>query len=173
MAVLQAASANRYRCGSHLSRRPKAGRSGEIRPIKHGLSAPHGVRVRPVSLRGLRRKHRVSLPTRLQEVLNEQGWFHLLGAAFLIALSGALTPAESAPAPNASSGLDYDYFKTKVQPVFLTKRAGHTRCVVCHTQNNAPFHLVQIVGRRDELERTAVATEFSADPEGGDPGKPG
>jgi hypothetical protein len=70
--------------------------------------------------------------------------FHLLGAACLIALAGALTPAESAPAPNASSGLDYDYFKTKVQPVFLTKRAGHTRCVVCHTQNNAPFHLVQL-----------------------------
>ena len=26
----------------------------------------------------------------------------------------------------------------------LTKRAGHTRCVVCHTTNNARFHLVRL-----------------------------
>jgi hypothetical protein len=31
-----------------------------------------------------------------------------------------------------------------VEPVFLTKRPGHTRCVVCHTINNAPFHLVPL-----------------------------
>jgi hypothetical protein len=40
--------------------------------------------------------------------------------------------------------LDYEFFKTKVQPVFLAKRPGHTRCVVCHTINNAPLHLVQL-----------------------------
>ena len=69
----------------------------------------------------------------------------LLAAACLLATAGALAPAESAPAPsNAAGALDYEFFKTKVQPVFLTKRAGHTRCVVCHTQNNAPFHLVQL-----------------------------
>jgi hypothetical protein len=28
--------------------------------------------------------------------------------------------------------LDYQYFKTKVQPIFLTKRAGHARCISCH-----------------------------------------
>jgi hypothetical protein len=50
----------------------------------------------------------------------------------------------AAPSSAAAAALDYDYFKTKVQPVFLTKRAGHTRCVVCHTQNNAPFHLVKL-----------------------------
>ena len=31
-----------------------------------------------------------------------------------------------------------------MEPVFLTKRPGHTRCVVCHTTNNAPFHLVPL-----------------------------
>ena len=65
-------------------------------------------------------------------------------AACLLATAGALSPAKSAPAPANAAGLDYDFFKTKVQPVFLTKRAGHTRCVVCHTQNNAPFHLVPL-----------------------------
>jgi hypothetical protein len=40
--------------------------------------------------------------------------------------------------------LDYDYYKAKVEPVFLAKREGHTRCVVCHTVNNAPLHLVPL-----------------------------
>jgi len=55
--------------------------------------------------------------------------------------AGSLTQAQSQP---TEASLDYQYFKTKVQPVFLTKRDGHTRCVACHTQNNAPFHLVKL-----------------------------
>jgi hypothetical protein len=30
--------------------------------------------------------------------------------------------------------LDYEFFKTRVQPIFLAKRAGHARCVACHGQ---------------------------------------
>jgi hypothetical protein len=44
----------------------------------------------------------------------------------------------------ASPPLDYAFFKAKVEPVFLAKRPGHARCVVCHTINNAPFHLVAL-----------------------------
>ncbi len=29
--------------------------------------------------------------------------------------------------------LDYEYFKTNVQPIFLKKRPGHARCIACHT----------------------------------------
>jgi hypothetical protein len=36
------------------------------------------------------------------------------------------------PAGVAKATLDYEYFKTKVQPIFLEKRTGYTRCVVCH-----------------------------------------
>jgi len=64
-------------------------------------------------------------------------------AAFLFVAAGPLSQALSQPAA-ASASLDYEFFKTKVQPVFLTKRAGHTRCVVCHTTNNARFHLVRL-----------------------------
>jgi hypothetical protein len=46
--------------------------------------------------------------------------------------------------PAAAPSLDYNYFKQKVEPVFLEKRPGHTRCVVCHTINNAPLHLVKL-----------------------------
>jgi hypothetical protein len=63
-----------------------------------------------------------------------------IAAACLFA-AATLSQAQSAP---AAASLDYDFFKTKVEPVFLTKRPGHTRCVVCHTQNNAPFHLVPL-----------------------------
>jgi hypothetical protein len=68
------------------------------------------------------------------------------GACFALAAAVSLSQAQSAPAPSASASaaLDYEFFKTKVQPVFLTKRAGHTRCVVCHTTNNAPLHLVPL-----------------------------
>jgi hypothetical protein len=39
--------------------------------------------------------------------------------------------AAAAPA-GAQQSLDYGYFKAKVEPVFLKKRPGHARCVVCH-----------------------------------------
>jgi len=32
----------------------------------------------------------------------------------------------------ASGALDFEYFKAKVQPIFLAKRAGHARCIACH-----------------------------------------
>ena len=34
--------------------------------------------------------------------------------------------------PPSSTALDYEFFKTRVQPIFLAKRPGHARCVACH-----------------------------------------
>jgi hypothetical protein len=34
---------------------------------------------------------------------------------------------------SAVPSLDFDVFKTQVQPIFLERRPGFTRCVVCHT----------------------------------------
>jgi hypothetical protein len=45
---------------------------------------------------------------------------------------------------NATAQLDYEFFKTKVEPIFLEKRPGHVRCVTCHSVNNAPLHLVPL-----------------------------
>lgn len=72
--------------------------------------------------------------------------YAVAATCLLLATAGPLSQAKGQPAasPAAASELDYEFFKTKVQPVFLAKRAGHTRCVVCHTINNAPFHLVQL-----------------------------
>ena len=72
---------------------------------------------------------------------------HAVAAAcLLLAAAGSLTQAGSQPAPSSatSASLDYEVFKTKVQAVFLARREGHARCVVCHTFNNAPFKLVPL-----------------------------
>ena len=29
--------------------------------------------------------------------------------------------------------LDFEYYKTNVEPIFVERKAGFTRCVVCHT----------------------------------------
>jgi hypothetical protein len=63
-------------------------------------------------------------------------------ACLVLAPAGAWS--QQAASPAASASLDYEFFKTKVQPVFLAKREGHARCVVCHTFNNAPFKLVPL-----------------------------
>ena len=41
-------------------------------------------------------------------------------------------PAVHAQQPAAPATLDYEYFKLRVQPVFLARRPGHARCVACH-----------------------------------------
>ena len=37
--------------------------------------------------------------------------------------------------------LDFQFFKTKVEPIFLKERPGHARCYGCHNQSNRAFHL--------------------------------
>jgi hypothetical protein len=66
-----------------------------------------------------------------------------VAACLVLAAAGPSQQANGQAAAPAKA-LNYEFFKAKVQPVFLAKRAGHTRCVVCHTINNAPFHLVPL-----------------------------
>ncbi|MGH9388141.1 MAG: hypothetical protein ACRD1Z_00890, partial [Vicinamibacteria bacterium] len=40
--------------------------------------------------------------------------------------------ANGATAPAAARGLDFETFRARVEPIFLQKRAGRARCVVCH-----------------------------------------
>lgn len=36
--------------------------------------------------------------------------------------------------PSSSTTLDFEFFKTRVQPIFIAKRPGHARCIACHGQ---------------------------------------
>ena len=62
--------------------------------------------------------------------------------AFWPLLAGLLSqqPATSSTGP---ATLNYEFFKTKVQPIFLAKRTGRARCVACHSRagNNTAFRL--------------------------------
>jgi YVTN family beta-propeller protein len=40
-----------------------------------------------------------------------------------------------------AEALDFQFFKAKVQPVFLKQRGGHARCYGCHILGNKNFHL--------------------------------
>jgi len=44
-------------------------------------------------------------------------------------------PASAAQGP--ASTLDYEVFKTKIQPLFTEKRPGHARCSTCHSTGTA------------------------------------
>jgi hypothetical protein len=44
----------------------------------------------------------------------------------------------------AKPALDFEFFKSHVEPVFLQKRAGHTRCYVCHSESNNNFRLEKL-----------------------------
>jgi hypothetical protein len=69
----------------------------------------------------------------------------VVAAGLLLATLAASGQAQGQPAsPGAAPSLSYEFFRDKVEPVFLTKRPGHARCVMCHTVNNAPFHLVPL-----------------------------
>ena len=51
----------------------------------------------------------------------------------VIAVAVAL---QAASAPAAGQSLDFEFFKSRVEPIFLKKRAGHARCYVCHADRS-------------------------------------
>ena len=54
---------------------------------------------------------------------------------------GTIAPTDLVAQPKAKPTLDYDFYKARVEPLFLKKKAGHTRCVVCHSESNNFFKL--------------------------------
>ena len=41
----------------------------------------------------------------------------------------------------AAQSLDFDVYRTRVEPIFFKQREGHARCVVCHSESNHAFKL--------------------------------
>ena len=58
--------------------------------------------------------------------------------------AAAAMALQCAPAPAAEPALDYQFFKTRVEPIFLMRRADHVRCYVCHSENNTAFRLEKL-----------------------------
>ena len=45
----------------------------------------------------------------------------------------------------AEPSLDYEFFKSRVEPIFLAKRPGHARCYVCHVGSNNALRLEKLL----------------------------
>jgi len=59
----------------------------------------------------------------------------LLLPGLAAALLAPLAPAQS---------LDFEFYRTRVEPIFLKKRPERTRCVVCHSSGRRAFNLVPL-----------------------------
>src|SRR5579862_404236 len=84
-------------------------------------------------------------------------WAAMLAPAFLILVSvfalhegsASAKPvsavrAQSTAADSTAPALDYEFFKTRVEPIFLKKRPTHARCYVCHEEANHALKLAKL-----------------------------
>jgi hypothetical protein len=62
----------------------------------------------------------------------------------VIAALASLAVSKSIAAMQTAPTLDYEFFKNRVEPIFLTKRPDHARCYVCHAESNNAFHLEKL-----------------------------
>jgi hypothetical protein len=73
-------------------------------------------------------------------------------AAIALSAIGAIRAAKpvgaaAAQGDSPSTGgkpLDFEIFKTRVEPIFLKKRSGHVRCYVCHARSKTAFRLEKL-----------------------------
>ena len=68
-------------------------------------------------------------------------------ARLTMVLAAALSLADLSVGVSKTPTLDYEFFKTKVEPIFLKKREGHTRCYVCHEESTNAFRLEKLPAR--------------------------
>jgi hypothetical protein len=63
----------------------------------------------------------------------------------LVAVAAAIEVALIARvAGQGTPALDFEFYRQRVEPLFLSKRPGHTRCYVCHAQSNNAFNLEKL-----------------------------
>jgi hypothetical protein len=69
--------------------------------------------------------------------------FIMMGAGFLATqFSSAASAQQGATA--SPKPLDYEFFKARVEPIFLKRRPGHARCYACHGSGTGPQYLVPL-----------------------------
>jgi len=64
--------------------------------------------------------------------------------SLIVAIVSGLQAMVAVPASRSTPGLDYGFFTKRVEPIFLEKRPGHTRCYVCHAESNNAFRLEKL-----------------------------
>ncbi len=61
----------------------------------------------------------------------------------ILAVLASWASGQAPSTANSGPSLDFEFFKTRVQPIFLAKRPGHARCYVCHS-TGTPFRLQRL-----------------------------
>ena len=77
-------------------------------------------------------------------------------ATVVVALTSA-TLVSGAAAP-----LDYEFYKAKVQPIFLEKRPGHAPCVMCHAESNTMLRLEKLPDGQSTWTEDQTRRNFDA-----------
>jgi hypothetical protein len=74
------------------------------------------------------------------------GFLTVVALCWTACFTEAQSPAEPvAQTPAASpSSLDFEFFKTRVEPIFLKKRPGYARCYACHSGGIGPAYLEKL-----------------------------
>jgi YVTN family beta-propeller protein len=72
----------------------------------------------------------------------------LLAAALIsltvLSAANAQTPCRQSTSAQAAVSLDFAFFKSGVEPIFLKARPGHARCYGCHSDANRIFRLEKL-----------------------------
>ena len=64
--------------------------------------------------------------------------------SFRVVLLAAAAALFAAPNSSDAQSLDFGVYQSTVEPIFLTKRDGFTRCVVCHGGATNSFNLIRL-----------------------------
>jgi hypothetical protein len=92
-----------------------------------------------------------------------------LGAAgLLIGIAVAISRSAADPKP----ALDFEFFKVRVEAVFLQKRSGHTRCYVCHAEGNNALNLEKLSPGQSQWTREQSRRNFEVVSKLVNPGDP-
>jgi len=70
--------------------------------------------------------------------------FFAAAVVFSAAQSAGAPAKQDASKPASASSLDYEFFKARVEPIFLKDRPRHARCYSCHGSGNGPQYLVRL-----------------------------
>jgi hypothetical protein len=77
-------------------------------------------------------------------------------ALFVLATAALSVSAE----PQAKPSLDFDFFRVRVEPIFLQKREGHARCYTCHAESNNALRLEKLTPGQSAWDREQSRRNF-------------
>src|SRR5215212_6338530 len=82
---------------------------------------------------------------------DNQGGIAMRSALVTLAAVVSLALLAAPKIAAAAEPLDYDYYKNRVEPVFLSKRPDHARCFVCHIDSNNAFRLQKMSDTKNHV----------------------